>query len=107
MMHVRSYLAGTMLLAITSPLLAQQVNTEQVAGIRNLVRLETTVACAGATDTAAVPQVKKMGFVSIINLREATEAGADIPGAQAAAKEVGLRYFHVPFNGVRPDPAAA
>jgi uncharacterized protein (TIGR01244 family) len=106
-MNVRSCFVAIVLLALTSPLLAQQVNKEQVAGIRNLARLETTVACAGATDTAAVPQVKAMGFVSIINLREADEPGADIPGAQAAAKTVGLRYFHVPFDGTAPSPEAA
>jgi uncharacterized protein (TIGR01244 family) len=48
-----------------------------------------------------------MGFVSIINLREADEPGADIPAAQAAAKEAGLRYFHVPFDGTSPSPEAA
>lgn len=94
-------------LALAGSAMAQQVNREQVEGIRNLSRLETTVACAGATDTAAVPLVKKMGFASIINLREADEPGADIPAAQAAAREVGLRYFHVPFNGSAPSPEAA
>ena len=47
-----------------------------------------------------------MGFVSVINLRLATETNADIQGAQARAKELGLRYFHVPFDG-KPDPKAA
>jgi uncharacterized protein (TIGR01244 family) len=48
-----------------------------------------------------------MGFVSIINLRLATEAGAEIEKEEAAAKAAGLRYFHVPFDGSTPDPAAA
>lgn len=86
---------------------AQQVTKETVPGIRNLARLETTVACAGAITAEVVPEVKKMGFVSIINLREATEPGAEIEKEEAAAKAVGLRYFHVPFNGTTPTTQAA
>ena len=99
---------GSLLLAaVTATVaLAQQVSKEPVAGIRNLARLETTVACAGAITAEAVPEIKKMGFVSIVNLRRATEAGADVEKEEAAAKAAGLRYFHVPFDGT-PDPAAA
>jgi uncharacterized protein (TIGR01244 family) len=86
--------------------LAQQVNKEPVAGIRNLARLETTVASAGATSAEAVPEIKKMGFASIINLRLASEPGAEVEKEEAAAKAAGLRYFHVPFAG-KPDPQAA
>lgn len=87
---------------------AQQVTKDTVAGITNLARLETTVACAGAIKAEdAVPEIKKMGFVSIINLRESTEAGADVEKQEAVAKAAGLRYFHVPFNGGSPDPKAA
>jgi uncharacterized protein (TIGR01244 family) len=85
---------------------AQQVNKDQIAGVRNLARLETTVACAGATSAEAVPEIKKMGFASIINLRLASEAGAEVEKEEAAAKAAGLRYFHVPFAG-KPDPQAA
>ena len=85
---------------------AQQVSKETVPGIRNLARIESTVACAGATDAEAVPEIKKMGFVSIINLRLPTETGADVEREEAAAKAAGLRYFHVPFDG-KPDPKAA
>ena len=95
-------------LAATIVLGAQpQVTKDSVDGIRNLARLETTVACAGAITADAVPEIKKMGFVSIINLRESTETGAAIEKEGAAAQAVGLRYFHVPFNGTKPDPKAA
>ena len=85
---------------------ARQVTTETVPGVRNFARLETTVACAGATSVEAVPEIRKMGFVSIINLRVATEPGAEVEKEAAAAEAVGLTYFHVPFDG-SPDPAAA
>jgi uncharacterized protein (TIGR01244 family) len=85
---------------------AQQVTRETVPGITNLARLETTIACAGAITPDSVTDIKKMGFVSIINLRLATEAGAQVEKEEAAATAAGLRYFHVPFNGT-PDPDAA
>ena len=88
--------------------IAQQVNKDPVPGITNLARLETTIACAGAIKAdVAIPEIKKMGFVSIINLREASEAGADVEHEQTVARAAGLRYFHVPFNGNAPDPRAA
>ena len=85
---------------------AQTVTKPEVAGVRNFARLETTVACAGATSADALPEIKKMGFVSVINLRLATETGAEVEKEEAAAKAAGLRYFHVPFAG-KPDPKAA
>ena len=88
------------------PAFAQQVSKDQVEGIRNLARLETTVACAGAITADAIPEIRKMGFASIVNLRLATEQGADIDRHAALAKSVGLKYFHAPFDG-KPDPAAA
>ncbi len=85
---------------------AQTVTKQDVAGVRNFARIETTVACAGATSAEALPEIRKMGFVSVINLRVATENGADVEKEEAAAKAAGLRYFHVPFDG-KPDPKAA
>lgn len=100
-------LAPTVLLIAIGSSAAQQVTKEPVEGIRNLSRLQTTVACAGAITSDAIPEIKKMGFASIINLREATEPGADVEKHQAAAKAAGLQYFHVPLNAAKPDPAAA
>ena len=58
---------------------AQTVTKDTVAGVRNFARLESTVACAGAINPAeAVPEIKKMGFASVINLRESTEAVANV-----------------------------
>ena len=94
-------------LAAVAILGAQQVTKEEVPGIRNLSRLETTVACAGATELDAIPNVKKMGFVSMINLRQATEPGANVPQAEAAAKAAGLKYIHIPMDAAAPDAAVA
>src|SRR5438477_7503294 len=82
------------------------VKKENVDGIRNLAKIESTVACAGAITPAAVAGIKDMGYVSIINLREATEQGADIEAEAAAAKAAKITYYHVPFNGTQPTTTA-
>ena len=82
-----------------------QVVRQEIPGIRNFAKVETTVACAGAITPAAIQEVKKMGYASIINLRPATEQGADIDANIAAAKVVGIPYYHIPFSGSAPDPA--
>ncbi|PYQ78659.1 MAG: hypothetical protein DMG03_27855 [Acidobacteria bacterium] len=84
------------LLATAVPLLAQQVTKQSVPGVTNFARLETTVACGGATTAAAVPELKKLGFASIINLRVPTEQGANID-----------RFYNIPLNGQAPDPKVA
>ena len=105
MKHTLLVLIG--LVGLAAPLPAQQVTRETRDGIKNFSRLETTVACAGAITSDAMPEVKKMGFVSVINLREAQEPGADVEKHRAAAEAAGLRYYHLPFNGAKPDPKVA
>jgi uncharacterized protein (TIGR01244 family) len=103
----RALMSFVLALALAGPLVsAQQVTRNPVPGVANFARLETTVACAGATTPEAMPSIKQMGFVSVINLREASENGANVDAEAAAAKAAGLKYFHVPFNGSTPSPQA-
>ena len=88
-----------------STLSAQTVTKETLPGVTNFAKLETTIACAGATTPAAVAGLKQMGYASIINLREASEAGADVDAEAAAAKTAGINYIHLPFNTASPNPA--
>jgi|SRR5665213_4398446 len=98
---------SAMMWVIAAPAWAQQVTKESIPGVTNLARLETTVACSGAINVEAVPKIKEAGFVSIINLRQPSEAGANVEEEGAAAKAVGLRYYSIPFDGSKPDPAVA
>src|SRR5215813_1284029 len=97
--HMKIGVTLLLMLAIAAiPAAAQgKVTKETVPGITNYAHLETTVACAGAITPESVGQIKQMGFVSIINLREATEQGANVEAESAAAKKAGLNYYHVPF----------
>ena len=86
---------------------AQQVTKPTVPGANNFAQLETTVACGGATKPEGVPEIKKLGFKSIINLRLPTEAGANIEAEAAAANAAGINFYSIPFSGQAPDPAVA
>src|SRR5215212_9167011 len=83
-----------------------QVVRQEMAGVTNFAKIESTVACAGAITPAAIEELKKMGYASIINLRLATEPGADIEKHTAVAKAVDIPYYHIPFSATAPEPAA-
>ena len=83
-----------------------QVVRQEMAGVTNFAKIESTVACAGAITPAAIEELKKMGYASIINLRLATEPGADIERHTSVAKAVGIPYYHIPFSATAPEPAA-
>jgi uncharacterized protein (TIGR01244 family) len=110
-MRLRWLLVASCLLAVcVAAPHAQTVTTGSVTkgsvpGVTNFARLETTIACAGATTPAAVADLKKMGYASIVNLRLASEPGADIEGEAAAAKTAGITFIHLPFNEAAPDLA--
>jgi uncharacterized protein (TIGR01244 family) len=104
---MRPCLSLAIALIVAAPAFAQQVTKPTVAGATNFARLETTVACGGATTAEAVPELKKMGFASIINLRVPDERGANVDDEAAAAKAAGIKFVNIPFNGSAPDPAVA
>ena len=103
-MKLRLMFATACVLSVLATLHAQGVTKESVAGVTNFARVETTIACAGATTPAAVAELKKMGYASIITLRQASEPGADIDAEAAAAKAAGINFVHLPFNAASPDP---
>jgi len=100
----RLFIAAALLLCATVAGAQSGVTKQTVPGITNFSKVETTVACAGATTPAALADVKKMGYNSVINLRMPSEAGAQIEEEAAAAKAAGINYIHLPFNAQSPDP---
>jgi uncharacterized protein (TIGR01244 family) len=52
------------------------------------------------------PYQKLRATVSRLNLRAATEQGANVEAEEAAAKAAGINYAHIPFVTATPDPAA-
>jgi uncharacterized protein (TIGR01244 family) len=91
------------LVAAFSMTVLAQVTKQERAGIVNFSKVDAVVACGGATETSALDGLAKDGFKSVINLRMATEANANIDQNAAHAKSLGLNYIHIPFNGAQPD----
>jgi uncharacterized protein (TIGR01244 family) len=95
---------GLALAAVLSAAAAQPVKSN-VPGIVNFTRIDATFACAGATEAAALAELARQGFRSVVNFRLPTEEGADIDASRAEAERLGLRYFHLPFDSRQPDPS--
>lgn len=80
---------------------AQQKQTRE--GISNYTKVDAVVACGGATEVSALDGLKADGIRSIINLRVATEQGANVEQHQERARALDLNYFHLPMSGSAPD----
>jgi uncharacterized protein (TIGR01244 family) len=96
-------LTTALILSLGVATLAAQTKQER-AGIVNFTKVDAVVACGGATETTALDGLAKDGFKTVINLRLATEANANVEANAAHAKSLGLNYVHIPFNGQQPDP---
>lgn len=94
-----SVLSAALVLSVS--VLAQ--TKQERAGIVNFTKVDAVVACGGATETAALDGLAKDGFKAVINLRMPTEKGANLEENAARAKQVGLKYISIPFNGQQPD----
>ena len=104
---MRSLFSAVVLaVTISLPAVSAQgpVTKATVPGVVNFAKVETTVACAGATSPEALAEVKKLGYASVINLRVPGEAGFDADVEATAARAAGINYVHLPFNAASPDP---
>jgi uncharacterized protein (TIGR01244 family) len=94
-----------MLLASLAVVATAAAQTKQeYPGVSNFTRVDATVACGGATEVATLDHLKKDGFKTVINLRVASEPGANIEQHRARASELGLNYVHIPYSAGSPDP---
>lgn len=97
-------LITTALLLLT--LAPQAPEKTTLPGAKNVTRVDATVMCGGATGDEAFPALKKQGFASVLNLRQASESGVDLDASRSAAQAAGLKYLHVPVNGSDPQPSS-
>jgi uncharacterized protein (TIGR01244 family) len=98
---MRSLLVAPLVAAVV--VAGWQARKETVEGVTNFTRVDATVACGGATDPAALAGLAARGYKSVINLRQAPEAGAASEEASAAADAARLKFIHLPFNGAEPE----
>ncbi len=106
-MRLPAFLVAALLALTAIPSNAQNVTTENIDGVVNFKRVETTVACGGSTAPEALAAMKKMGFVSVFNLRLPNEQGNDVAKEEAAAKAAGLKFVNLPLDANAPDAKVA
>ena len=80
------------------------VQNVEVPGISNFSRTGMEAGFGGATQPSAMGWLKDDGFVSVINLRLASEEGVELDASRAAAGAVGLNYIHLPLDTDNVDP---
>lgn len=82
--------------------LLQAPEKQTLPGATNVTRVDATIMCGGATTPQAFPELRKLGFTAVVNLRQDGEPGVEIDAARTAAEASGLRYVHVPVDPARP-----
>jgi uncharacterized protein (TIGR01244 family) len=92
--------------AVAAVVYTQQTRpgSQERPGIVNFTQVDPVIACAGATETSALDGLKADGFKSIVNLRLASERGANVDENRARAEALGLNYIHIPVDGSNLDP---
>lgn len=103
-MKINYFVTGAALAGVLCSLSVAAQQKASIPGVRNYTRVDATVACAGATSLESIPEIKREGFVSIINFRLPSEPDANVEAQSSAARAAGLKYFHLPFNAAMPDP---
>ena len=83
----------------------------EMTGITNFSRIEggsgfagPLVGFGGATLPGAMPALRAAGYATVINLRLASEEGADVDASRAAAEAAGLQFVHLPLDTDNFDP---
>ena len=100
----RAFVALVVGAVMAASVSAQQVTKKNIEGISTFAQVETTIACGGSTKPEAIREISKMGFKSVINLRLASEEGAQVEEEGAAVAAAGMNYVHLPFSVPSPDP---
>ena len=98
------FLVAAMAVVAATAFTGAQVKKAEMPGVANYSRVDATVGCGGATQPSAMAGLKREGFASVVNLRLASESGADVDAGRAAAQSAGLKYIHLPFDAANPDP---
>ena len=95
---------GAALLAFAStPISAQQIQRQNVPGINKFYRVDKTVATGGAITARemAIPELKKRGIKTVVNLA----GGPDAEQEGIAVEAAGMKYLLFEIDPMKPDTA--
>ncbi len=79
---------------------------ENIDGIRNFTKVDGSLACGGAIEPAAVSELAKRGYKTLVSLREDGETGAQTPAVEQAARAAGMRFVHAAMSSQSPNDGA-
>ena len=87
---------------------SQGAPRETVAGIVNFTPIDTNMTVGGAVTPDGIAEIKRRGFKTVLNLRKADEANANVEAEGMAVRAAGMKYINLPFSAGDPyDTAAA
>jgi protein tyrosine phosphatase (PTP) superfamily phosphohydrolase (DUF442 family) len=89
---MKTLLAPVLILLVTLGVISKQ---DSAPPIRNFLRVNSDFCTGGQPRLEHLEMLKKDGVKAIINLRQPSEHRAD--EEEAKAKELGLKYFNIPF----------
>ena len=84
---------------------ASAQDKQDFSNIKNFLRINDKICTGGQPSLDDLARMKADGVKAVINFRLASEMNVEEESAKA--KELGLRYFHIPFDSASPKPEAA
>src|SRR4051794_24489989 len=75
-----------------------QAPKETVPGVVNYTPIDKNMAIGGALTADGIAEVKRRGFKTVINLRKASEANANVEAEGEAVRAAGMKYINLPFS---------
>ena len=86
---------------------AQAPDKEKLTGVNNFTRIDRDLAVGGLVSNEALPELKRRGFKSVINLRRASEVNANVEAEGDAVRAAGMKYINIPFSAGDPFDVAS
>jgi uncharacterized protein (TIGR01244 family) len=87
------------------PSFVRAQDKQDFSNIKNFLRINDKICTGGQPSLDDLARLKADGVKAIINLRMPSEMNVEEESAKA--KELGLRYFHIPFDNANPKSEAA
>jgi uncharacterized protein (TIGR01244 family) len=90
--------------ALVPPSIPAQ-DKQDFSNIKNFLRINDKICTGGQPSLDDLARLKADGVKAVINFRLASEMNVEEESAKA--KELDLRYFHIPFDSANPKSEAA
>src|SRR4051812_42451711 len=107
MTRIHALIASLALLTSGLGAAAQTPPKQTVAGIVNFTPIDKNMTVGGAVTPEGIAEVKRRGFKTVLNLRKADEANANVEAEGVAVRSAGMKYINLPFSAGDPYETAA